>query len=153
MSQNISIFGAALQIVADRTFPSGFSITSFADDADPFDSPSMAIAQNAMGPNGDLVIWQTPNTITLAISVIPESEDDKNLAILYEANRISKNKRRVPMDVITISLVYQSGKVTTFSNGMIIDGPPTTSGTSTGRYKSKTYNFVFEDRTETNTTV
>jgi hypothetical protein len=67
--QDISGFGARVQIRADKTFPSGFVLTQFADDVDPFDVPSTQIADKAMGMNGDLISWAkaTPTEITVAV--------------------------------------------------------------------------------------
>lgn len=141
---DISVFGLRVQVVASETFPSGVPITQFADDADPFDSPSMQIRDKTMGVNGDLVSWSKANPILVTLNVVPNSEDDKNLGVLFEANRVGKGKQGA-RDVITITAVYPDGKTASFAQGVITDGQPANSATSAGRMKSKAYAFAFEN--------
>ena len=143
MSFDISGFGLELTLKASNTFPSGIQLTQFADDADPFDSPSIQIMDKGMGLNGDLVVWSvaTPTTITLAI--VPNSEDDRNLEILLENNRVKKGSA-FSRDSIDITAKYPDGKVVSLTGGAITDGIPLNSAASAGRMKSKTYAFVFE---------
>lgn len=143
MSHNISGFGLVLSLTASNTFPSGFTVTQFADDGDPFDSPSIQVADKAMGLNGDLVTWTKANPINVTLNIIPDSEDDQNLAVLFEANRAAKGK--IPArDEITITGVYPDDKTVTLSGGFITDGMPLNSVASAGRLKSKPYAFTFE---------
>lgn len=149
MSTNISLFGFSVRIVADRTFPQGFTITEWADDQPPVDSSNIETAGFGMGPNGDMVIWQKPAALQSSYSVIPNSEADRNLTILHEANRISKSKGIVPMDKVTATAVYQDGRVVTLSQGISHSGPAVPAGSQDGRLSSRTFGFVFEDRNET----
>lgn len=142
--QDISVFGIRVQVLASETFPSGINITQFADDADPFDTPSMQIRDKAMGVNGDLIAWSKANPIPVTLNVVPNGDDDKNLAVLFEANRVGKGKQGA-RDVISISVVYPDGKTVSFSQGIITDGMPANSATSAGRLKSKSYAFAFEN--------
>lgn len=141
---DISVFGIRVQVVASETFPSGINITQFADDADPFDSPSIQIRDKAMGVNGDLISWSKANPIPVTLNVVPNSEDDKNLSVLFEANRVGKGKQGA-RDVITITAVYPDGRTASFTQGVITDGMPANSATSAGRMKSKPYAFAFEN--------
>lgn len=144
MSNDISVFGLKVQVVASETFPSGISITQFADDADPFDSPSIQIRDKAMGVNGDLISWSKANPIPLTLNVVPNSDDDKNLAVLFEANRVGKGKLGA-RDVVSITVIYPDGKTASFTQGIITDGMPANSAQSAGRLKSKAYAFAFEN--------
>jgi hypothetical protein len=148
MTTDISGFGAEVQIKASETFPSGFTVTQFADDADPFDIPSLQIADKAMGLNGDLITWSKANPILITINVVPGSEDDSNLAILLEANRVGKGKTSA-RDTITIVAAYPNEGTLTLSEGKITDGMPGNSIASAGRLKSKAYQFAFENKTDT----
>ncbi len=148
MSVNISIFGLSIAIQASNTFPSGFVVTEFADDADPMESPDVAIADKGMGINGDLVVWQKPAIIEITIAVIPNSTADRNLSILAEANRMSKTKGRVPLDKITMTAIYQDGRSITLSQGMILSAMFVNGGQSSGRLTTRKYHFAFEDRVE-----
>ncbi len=141
---DISVFGLRVQLQASQTFPSGISLTQFADDADPFDAPSMQIRDKAMGVNGDLITWAKATPIALSLSVVPNSEDDRNLAVLFEANRVGKGKQGA-RDVVNVTAVYPDGRTVSFTQGVITDGMPANSPSSAGRLKSKTYMFAFEN--------
>lgn len=105
----------------------------------------MQIAETAMGVNGDLVVWNTPTPISVTLSVIPNSEDDVNLSILFEQNRASKNKKSA-RDSITLTGIYPDGKKITLVNGAMTNGMAGNSVASAGRLKSKTYTFSFENK-------
>lgn len=145
--QDISGYGLRLNIKASNTFPAGFTVTQFADDADPFDSPSIQIKDKAMGLNGDLVLWSKANPIPITVNVVPGSDDDKNLAVLFENNRVGKGKQSV-QDKITMTAIFPDGKTATFTEGAITDGMPGNSVASAGRLKSKAYQFTFENKVE-----
>lgn len=142
--QDISGFGARVRVVASKTFPSGFDLTQFADDTDPFDSGSVQIRDKAMGMNGDLITWSKAAPVPVSLAVVPGSEDDRNLAALYAANRVGKGKSSAA-DVVTITVVYPNGRTKTFQNGALTDGPAAVGIASAGRMKTSTYQFAFEN--------
>lgn len=148
---DISGFGLRANVKASITFPNGFDITEWADDTDPLDSESIQIRDKAMGLNGDLVTWSKAMPLPVAMGVIPNSEADKNLAVLFEANRVGKGKTGA-RDVLTITYVYPDGSTATFSEGVITDGPATLSVASAGRIKTNVYKFAFENRVITGAT-
>lgn len=141
---DISAFGLRVQLNASQTFPSGISISQFADDADPFDTPSMQIRDKAMGVNGDLITWSKANPITATLNVVANSDDDKNLGVLFEANRVGKGKQGA-RDTIGITVIYPDGRTVSFTQGTITDGMPANSAASAGRLKTKAYAFAFEN--------
>jgi hypothetical protein len=145
MTQIISGIGLEVQIITSVTFPGGgFIVTQFADDADPFDIPSMQVADGAMGSNGDLLIWSKAIAIDITLNVIANSEDDRNLAILLEANRAGRGKI-IANDLITMTAIYPDGSTKTFTKGAITNGMLGISVASAGRFKSKAYQFKFEN--------
>lgn len=141
--QDISGFGLQISVRASVTFPTGIQITQFADDGDPFDAPTQQIMETAMGLNGDLIAFSKANPTKITLSVIPNSDDDRNLAVLAEANRVGKGKRSA-RDVITLSVGFPDGRSALFTQGKITDGAPANSVASAGRYKTKAYMFAFE---------
>lgn len=143
MAQDISGFGSVVSLVASNTFPAGIALTEFADDADPFDQPSVRIGDVAMGLNGDLIGWRKAVPLSVTISVIPGSQDDLNLSILANANRVGQGKTSAN-DVLTLTIVYPDGSIITFANGTITDAPFAKSISSAGRLKSMTYGMSFE---------
>lgn len=141
---DISAFGIRVQIVASVTFPAGINITQFADDGDSLDVPSQQIADKAMGVNGDLITWSKANPIVTTLNVIPNTEDDKNMQVLLEANRAGRGKRPA-RDVVTMTAIYPDGTSRTWTNGAITDGIPGNALASSGRMKTKPYAFAFEN--------
>lgn len=141
--QDISAFGIRVRVVASNTYPAGFTVTQFADDADSVTVEPQTIAETAMGVNGDLVTWSSANPLPLVLNVIPGSEDDNNLQVLLEANRVGRGKRSA-RDTITVTAVYPDGRIGTWSNGVITMGRVGNSITSAGRLASKPYTFSFE---------
>lgn len=149
--EDISIFGLSANVTADTTFPNGLVITSFADDADPLDSPDLDIADMAMGPNGDAVTWSRPQLIEIAINVIPQSQDDVNLTALQDANRVAKGKSSA-RDQIGIVFCYPNGMKVTCSEGKMVVANAVQSGSAAGRAKSKRYAFRFAQVSRQNAT-
>lgn len=140
---DVSGFGLSIRLTASKTFPTGVTLNQFADDADPFDLPAHQVGDKAMGLNGDLVRWSKASPIVATINIIPNSEDDRNLSVLYEANRVARGKTSAG-DVVTLIGTYPDGHTVTLSNGLLTDGPPGLGVASAGRMKSKGYVFAFE---------
>ncbi len=141
---DISGFGLVVTVMASNTFPVGLPITQFADDADPFDLPEIAIAETAMGLNGDLITWSSANPIQVTLNVIPDQADDIELNIIGEANRVGKGKQSA-RDTITIVGVYPNGRTVTCKLGKMTNYQPSTGVASAGRFKTKKYDFMFEN--------
>jgi len=141
---DISGFGLVANIKASVSFPAGFQVSQFADDGDALDVPSMQLADKAMGLNGDLVTWSKAAPLVITMNVIPNSEDDKNLAVIAESNRVGKGKKSA-QDVITVTVSYPDGKTVTYTNGKLTDAMPGNGVASAGRLKSKPYVFAFEN--------
>lgn len=145
---DVSGFGLRVRLVASATFPAGIDISQFADDADPFDLPSIQVADKAMGLNGDMVTWSKANPLLVTLNVIPNGEDDRNLSVLLEANRPARGKLPA-RDRVTLTGIYPDGKSVTLSEGVLTDGMPGLSVASAGRLKSKSYAFAFEGKSGT----
>ena len=73
-------------------------------------------AETAMTLNGDLVTWSSATPIPVTMNVIAGSDDDRNLAILYSANRVGIGKI-VTRDIITAIGTYPDGRSITLTNG------------------------------------
>ncbi|MEX5763265.1 hypothetical protein AB6H12_13475 [Proteus mirabilis] len=141
---DISATGLSLIIQASKTFPAGIPITTFSDEGDPLDLPTVNITQTAVDINGNLVSWSSPTPQTVTINVLAGSEEDENLAILFDANT-ARWGRRPASDVITLVASYGDGSITTARNGRITDGCRGNSVAGAGRLKSKQYTFIFQD--------
>jgi hypothetical protein len=143
--ENISGNGLQVSLIALPTYPVGILLTQFADDADGIDFPSIQITDKAMGLNGDLIVWSKPQPINLVLNVIAGSFNDKELSILFQANRVGKGKTSA-RDVINMTVIYEGASVPlVLTNGAITDGIPATSVASSARFKTKAYGFTFEN--------
>lgn len=151
MPYDTSGTGFSLTIKASVTFPQGFPVTAFADDADPWDAPSLNIATPSMNVNGDLVVFSTPQVVLRTLNVIPGSEDDNNLSILYEANRVGKGKKSA-RDVITIVASWPDGSTETISGAKMTDGMSGKSLAANAKIKSRSYAFAGESLAMTRAT-
>jgi hypothetical protein len=142
---NVSGFGIEIQLRASRTFPAGFSIPELADDADLIDTPSVQIADGAMGGNGDLVTWSKGTPLKVTINVIPNSDADRNLTVLANANRVAKNKTSAKDEITMTTVNPVTGKSTTYIKGFMSDAMFGDSVASTTKTKTKAYSFMFQD--------
>lgn len=145
MVNDITGFGTVITIVATNTFPFGFPVSQFADDADPLDMASVQIADTAMGLNGDLITWAKANPLPVVLNVIAGSEDDLNLQILADANRVAQGKSSA-YDDITLTAVYADGSIVTYTGGVVVEAMFGKSISSSGRLKSRSYAFRFEQK-------
>lgn len=144
MSVDITGFGTVLTLVATSTFPVGFPITQFSDDADSLDFPNLVIAEANMGVNGDLISYSKASPIKMTINIIPNSLDDISLNILFQANRPGKGKSN-RRDVITAVIIYPNLRIATLTNGRMLEGIPGLGVANSGRMKTRSYSFAFEN--------
>lgn len=144
--ENISGFGLLGNLTASKTFPNGVEISKFADDSDPLDAPDLEVADTAFGLNGDMVTWSRPTGIEIIVSVLPNSDEEANLAALVEANRVAKKKPGA-RDVIGLVLAYPNGDTAICSTGVVVTGPVVQAVASTGRMKTRQFKFRFEQVT------
>lgn len=143
--EDISGIGITVTIFASKTFPAGLTLSQFADDADPLDLPDIEILSEGMNVNGELVTWLTPKPLPVDLNIIPNTEDARNLDILFDANRPAYKKVAV-RDIITLVVNYPDGKKKVLNNGRPKTYAPASSIASAGRYKSRHYQFVFENK-------
>lgn len=146
MTTNISGFGVVINIIADKTFPIGFNVTQFSDDANAITFGNSRIADTAMGLNGELIKWSRAVPLPMGISVIPSSDDDINLQILADANRVAQGKNSAD-DTITATIIYPDGQVVIMSGGSIVDAEFGVSLSNAGRKQTKNYAFMFQSKT------
>lgn len=144
MPYDVSGYGLRINLRASITFPQGIELTAFSDDADPTDSGSVQIKDKATGLNGDLITWAKAGHVPLTINVIAGSPDDTNLQILAKANRAAKG-RRPTQDIINAVTTNGDGTQTRYLRGVITDAPLGDGVASSGRKKTKAYQFAFED--------
>jgi len=145
--QDISAFGARVTVRASVTFPQSFSLTQFSDDTDPFDIPAQELGTATMGVNGDLIFASKATPVPITLSVIPNTDDDKNLDVLAMANMVGRGKQSA-RDIITISVIYPDGSQRTFAQGKMTNASLAPGASSAGRLKTRVYTFAFESLTK-----
>ncbi len=144
---DISVLGGKIRLIFSQSFPVGFDVTQFSDDQDPFDFPDLTIAESAMGVNGNLVTYSVANPVELNIAVIPDwTGDARNLAIAFDNNRPGANKLAV-RDVVTAIITTADNLIVSLINGKMMSGVSLPSGQSSGRYKTLSFKFHFENYT------
>lgn len=141
---NISGYGLIVSLLASNTFPVGLVLTQWPDDQDALSFPDIDIADGGVGVNGDLIVWSKGAPIRATLSAIPDSPTDLQLALLLSANRVGKSKVGAK-DTIQMVAKQGNNNIGTFTNGIILSGPPFNGVASSGRMKTKTYNFMFEN--------
>ena len=85
--EEISVLGTKAWLTADKTFPAGFEISKFPADSDGIDIQEIQMGNAEMGVNGDMITWRTAVPNPLVLTVIPGSDEDKNLQILLLQQR------------------------------------------------------------------
>ena len=139
---DVSHIGTIVRLTASNTFPTGFTLSSFPGDVDPFDMADIVIAEAEMGTNGDIYTWSSANPIEVDLSLIPNTADAINMAVLFEQNRPQKNKGTA-LDEIKVVRMTPDGAQLTLGKGKILSGPPAMSQGSNGRLKTPTYKMAF----------
>ena len=139
---DISTLGAGITIISLTSFPMGFQLSCFADDTD-----SLVIEQTEVSGfeklyDGTIFGYDKTSPVLLAVSVIPNSEDDINLKILLQKRKSNSNYIAL-LDTITMVVSYGDGGRVVLSGGVILSGSLADSMQSAGRKKSNTYNFAF----------
>jgi hypothetical protein len=142
---DISGNGVTIIVAGSKTFPVGFPVTQLADDVDPLDFANLQLSETAMGVNGDMLSWTTPKPIEFTLAVVPNGVDDIALSVLHEANRGAKGKASAK-DSITVTIIYPNLRPIVLRKGIILDGSPGSSIASSGRIKTKSYIFRFENK-------
>lgn len=143
--ERATITGLSVFLVAIPTYPTGITLTQFADDSDPLDGDNVEIGGAGVGLNGDLVVWDKPSMVTLRLAMIPGSADAEKLNRIWEVNRSSKNKVSI-QDTINAVVRYANGTTISLTNGAMLSGPAFIGGNSDGKLKTPVYSFVFEGR-------
>lgn len=139
---DVSGFGTGIVIVALQSFPMGFSLSKFADDADPISAKDIEAVGYEMLYDGSLFAFDKAAPVELSVSVIPGSDDDSNLKILLSSRKGAK-KLISTSDVTSMVVTYPDGGRVILSNGTILRGPLVDSIETSGRKKGNTFTFVF----------
>jgi len=139
---DISGFGTGIVIVALQSFPTGFSLSKFADDVDPLTSREIEPIGFDMLFDGDIVTYDKAAPVEVTVSVIPGSDDDINLKILLQNKKSAFSILPLP-DITTMVVTYPDGGRVILTKGNITKGPVVDSISANGRRNSNTFTFMF----------
>lgn len=133
-----------------------WAITEFYDEANPFETDEIQVADNAVSLNGQAIFWRKPNLYQVTLNVIPGSNDDvflsKHLASAHiSPGHVTDVKELECTLSIYIPYINASGtqetagtQVYTYCNGRLISGNSGPSTNAEGKMSSKQYVFAFE---------
>ena len=144
MSTDVSALGFSIIVKDDKLFPQGFTIKRTADGADPFDIPDLTIGEATMDANGNMVFASAPSPIQFSINLLPTTEEDNNMAALFEGHRPAAGRPRTG-GKITVTVQYADGSSTSMTNCHILTGSPARAIAQPSRYKNKVYTFAAQD--------
>jgi hypothetical protein len=139
---NASASGLSIFVVALTSFPGGFSVTSFPDDADPINIDDLEAVKWEPLATGDGYFYVSSELIRVSVSVIGGTQDDTNLQMMLQARKSMNAVLPLP-DITALTINYPDGAVAVYSDGSIISGPLGRSAQMSGRYRSNTYHFGF----------
>ena len=143
--QNVTATGTRITLYSQPTFPNGITLSTLPADTDPLDSPAVQLAEWQTGANGDLILYKHPVPIEVNFSTVAGSEEDKALEILFDANRVAKNKISYN-DVITLVIQYPDGHSAVLSNGFLVRGTAVIGISGDGKLKTRQWSCVFESK-------
>lgn len=139
---NIAGFGGTVYMTASTTYPFGFLIEAFADDADPVDLSEIEIGELVMGVNGTPAKFSKPAIVPLTISVFATSASNEFLSVLMQANMVGENKTS-NNDTVSANIFYPNGQLIALNEGIITGGKPGYTISSGGRLSTMVYKFAF----------
>lgn len=143
--KQVGTFGLFAYLIASKTMPIGFPIKAFADDADSIQVHEADNGQAVLDLNGKVIRWTVASPISISIAVLPNTAEDDILAVIYNANRVSRTSKSVN-DSINLMVNFPNGGIRTFVQGRIISGPSAYTATADGRMVGNIYTFAFGDQ-------
>lgn len=149
--EQVGGFGTTVSILAMKTFPTGFTLKKFADDVAPIEFGETQIADHEFLVDGGLFPFETSSAVSVKIGVIPGTEDDENLSILFNANKSIFRVGGLP-DLMVMTINYPNQAPIILNSGYMRTGRAGTTIAETGRGKGKIYEFVFAECTTTSYT-
>lgn len=141
---DVSAIGFKILVKDTKIFPNGFTINRTADGTDPFGFGTVTVGEATMDANGHLTYATSPNPTEFTLNLLPTSEEDINMSLLFEAHRPRLGVARTGGD-ISVTVMYADGTSVTAKNCKFLTGDPKRSIQAPSRYKNKVYTFACED--------
>lgn len=139
---NISGYGLKATIVAVQTFPSGFTVKSFADSTNALTFEIMEPVGYKVLFDGSLFCFDKGAPVIVSIGVLPQTDDDINLKLLLTSKKSTSSWAEF-LDITSMVVNYPDGGKVVLSNGSIISGPVGDTVLASGRRDCNVYKFAF----------
>ena len=142
---SVSASGTTILLTATKSFPVGFEISAFGKDNDPFDIPDLEVADAEIDLNNNFYYWGLDNPIETTINVAQNTDECKNLDVLFKRNGKTKNRA---LDQISLVKIFPDGTQFMLTEGIITKGGIGKPMDSTGKLKNKQFYFKFNSYTQ-----
>ena len=121
-------------------------ITDFMDDANPVEFQDCEVSAVGINCNGHMIRYAKPSAIMMSVTVIPNSDNDKDLYNMWKKFRIKddwsddwEQALSATIDVSNKSLNISR----TLNGGTMVSGPGGPSSNGEGKLQGRTYTFAF----------
>jgi hypothetical protein len=141
---DVSALGFSILVTDDKIFPNGFQITRTADGADPLDLPDVTIGEATVDANGWIVYASTPQPLLFNMNLLPLSDEDENMSVLFNAHRPAAGRARTG-GKMSVTVQYADGSSMSATDVKFIGGSIGKSIQQPSRYKNKQYMFAAQD--------
>lgn len=144
---DVSGIGLKIKLFATVAFPWGQDLTSFPADTDPMNLDDLNIANYEFGLNGDLIVWRTAQGFLMRFSLIPGCEEDKQMQLAADIDRVAKNKVSEMNTYVAVVYNEVTGEiVNTYTNGTLVSFTPYGAVTQGGKIRTTQYSIIFANR-------
>ena len=137
---DVSFAGASVTLA-------GITVKNFMDDANPIEIPDTEVTSAGVNCNGVMIRNAKPNIITLSVTVIPGSDEDRRFYDLWKRYRVQNGINNAGQweTSLTGTIVTKGtrGRTYGFSGGTMISGPAGPTSNGEGKMQGRTYTFAF----------
>lgn len=135
---DITAIGTKITLI-DLLFPQGITLTQAPADGTFWEVDNSTIANVSVGLNCHQISWSTPNVITIRISVIPNSEDDRNLKAMASYARPQSVTPNI--DSVQICKQELNGSKSIYGDFKMTEAPMDNTANADGSFATRTYTF------------
>lgn len=152
----IDISAVGAKVVISRDGGKDITITRFSDEGTPFECADVDLSDNKKNLNGEMISSRMPSVYTVSVTVIPGTEEDKELTRLAQMSALMPGSiqpiSNIVISEITLTLpeINQSaesvagGRVFKWKNGRMKSAPTGPSTSAEGRMAARTFSFEME---------
>ena len=126
-------------ILQDAVFSAGIVLTQAPADGTFWEVENSTFANVTVGLNCHQISWSTPNVITIRISVIPNSEDDRNLKAMASYARPQSVTPNI--DSVQIYKLEVNGSKSNYGDFKMTEAPMDNTANADGSFATRTYTF------------